>query len=551
MALCLFAAVAVLAGVQAGYDQLTTAGQVNVAVNVVRASEAGLYARDPVFGQSGLHRLRAPAWQWYLQTAYELSGRADPLAGFRVLAGPLVMLYLAGMYLLLWSQTRSWSVSCFTAVLSTTMIYVPGGSFWGLGPLCSLGAEGVCLAMAPLLVWLLLRWIDSPHVLWVFFAVGLLANLHAVTATNFAAVLALTLLGAGRFRGRAWLLAGLGGLCAAGAASPFLLHYASAKAAQAATAGATDWPALQLAFQRGRLTVLYPEMLGKFVEFLTDTLILWILALVVMVRAERLHVRNLRAWLSMLFGAAFVGLVLHGASQLAGILRSSPPPVIDFARALQFVMLPLYVLFALTIVHLARMGIGWLTWAVRVALLALLAVWLAPAYNLRVVRHWAQEAVDPRLPEEYRLERVRERVERRRADAERRAIALWLRDHTPVDTVVAAANAEVRLWSHRALVASPDDVKYFYYLAPHRLKAWSDLVHAQHGVLAPPAGPADERALQAFAAAHGAAYVLVQADRVPPEPTASQWVTDEAWGSHWALFLTAADPAATEAAASR
>jgi hypothetical protein len=246
------------------------------------------------------------------------------------------MLFLLGMYALLYQQCRSWSVACYTAVLSTAVIFVLGRGYWGLGTLSTMTPETVYLAFVPLLVWGFLRWIDSPRVLWIFLAAGLLANVHAVTGMNVTLVLAIAYLGHRRFDPWAWPTAILGGLCAAGAASPFLWHYFEARAAVGGGgSGLQDWSAVAQAFDRGELTLLYPAMLADALEFLGYTLVLWLPAVVVLLRAERFRARNLRVWVWMLIGSMAVGLLLHGVSQLAGVLRNSPPPVIDFVYALQ------------------------------------------------------------------------------------------------------------------------------------------------------------------------------------------------------------------------
>lgn len=542
----ILAAVSAAIGTMAWYDRQLTDEQVNVATNVIRATQPDLYSHDPVFGSSGLWQFNSPAWQWYLQQVYRASGAADKpadqwtsddvLPAFRILVGPLTLIYLAGMYLLLWQQCRSWSVACYTAILSMAMIFVPGGSFWGLGPLSSMAPSTVVMVFIPLLVWAMLRWSNSPAILWVFFAAGLLANVQAVTGMNFALVLALTYLGYQRWRPRAWGMALLGGLIALAAASPYLWHFASLRLALS-TGSAANWPAVALAFQQGDITVLYPAMLDDALEFLAYTLVLWIPAVVVILRAERFRVQNFRVWVWMLAACLTVGLVLHGLSQVAGILRGSPPPVIDFVHALRFMLLPLYVLFAQAIVHLVRLGVAGRM--MQISLGALMVVWMMLAINLKMPRQWIEDTVASRMAEDSRPESVQTRKIRRQREGEMRAITDWLRTQTPRDTVVACQDLRLRLWAQRSLVANRADVKYIYYLAPGQLKAWSDLVEAQRRALMPRLGqPADLAEITRFAWEHAANYVVLQGADPSADADSRLWVQppDSAWGAYWRLY---------------
>ena len=535
--MAIFVAVSVIAHFHATMEDRMTDEQIGVAVNVVRSLDGQLYARDPVFGGGELWRFQTPLWQGYLREAYCSTGRRDIRLPLVALIGPLVFVYLAGMYALLWRQCRSWAVACTVAVLSTAVITVAGGHHWGLGPLSSMTGDTVYLAFIPLLIWAFVTRVGRPSVLWVFLAAGLLGNVHAVTAMNLTLVLAIAVIGHWRFSWRGWALAILGGLCSAGAASPQLWYYFTQRAALASTR-AVDWSIVGLALRHGKLAVLFPDMLGKALEFpsLAYSLGLWIPAVAVMLRPERFRVRDLRMWGWLLGAGLGVGLILHGASQLVGVFNGSPPPVIDFVHAIRFTLLPLYVLLAQGIVHLLRLGVS--QHAIRLALAALMAVWLVPADNLAVPRHWVEEAVTATMAEENRPENVQKRLIRRDRHRELRAIGHWLETHTPVDTVVVCQEAPLRLWSRRSLVACRADLKYFYYLAPDRLKVWAEQVADQAEVLRPRTGqPAEPAAVERFARRYGADFVVLRAGR-PAKGDRRRWVSSPtgAWGKHWRLF---------------
>jgi hypothetical protein len=533
---CLAAAVA--AHVFAALDDVLSDEQVGQAVNVIRSLNGELYAHDPVYGGSGLWRLHAPVWQAYWREAFRAGGQFDILAPLRVLVGPTVLVYLLGMYGLLWRQCRSWPVACCVSVLSMAVIPVAGGGEWGIGPLATMTAGGVCLALVPWVVWAFLARIGSPSVLWVFLLAGLLTNMHAATGMNLTILLATALVAHWRFARRGWAMAALGVFCAVGAASPSLWYARSLHAAYAAAA-APGWPVVASALRAQRPPTLLPGMLRQAVEFpaLAYALVLWIPAIAVLTRLQRFRVPEQRVWTGLLVGGVGVGLVFHGASQLAGMLSGSPPPVVGFSQALALVMLPLYVLLAQGAVHLLRMGVS--RWAIYLALAAMLAVWLVPADNLAVPRHWAEDAVAAAMSEESRPENVHNRALRRARDRELRAIGLWLQGHTPAGAAVVCEDARMRLWARRPLVVCRADVMHFCYLATDRLRDWTDLLAAQREVLRPRTSrPADLAELARFAGLHGARFAVTSVGASPAPGDAPGLVTPpgQAWGGHWQLW---------------
>ncbi len=544
LGILILAATSTVAGLLALCPSELTAEQINVTVNAVRAVEGDVYARDPVFGRSGLWRFQTPVWQWYLRQSYRATGLTGVHLAFASLVGPLSFVYLVGMYALLWRQCRSWSIACFVAVLSTTMITVIGGSRWGLGTAEGMTADTVYLAFVPLLIWAFLERMDRPSVLWVFLAAGLLANVHVVTGMNLTLVLAVMLLGHWQLSWRGWALALLGGLCAAGAASPFLWTYVAQRAAMVSAVSPADWAAVAGSFRQGNLAVLYPEMLRTATEVpaVIYLLALWIPAMGLMIRFDRFRVRDLHVWVWMLVAAAGVGLLLHGVSQAAGVLRGAAPPVIDLVHALRFTLLPLYVLLAESLSHLFRMRFS--RGVLRVSLTVLLAVWLVPSPNLAVARHWVADTVADMTAKAEQFEGVQKRRLRRQRNAELRAVAEWLAEHSARDARIVCNRASLRLWSQRSLVACPTDLRYFYYITPDRLAEWGRLVAAQRGLSPRRGQPLDLLKVRQFARRHEAGYVVLPAGRGPETETDADRIEglriirdpQQRWGKFWRLY---------------
>ncbi len=547
IAIAVFLAVSTAAGFLAAMEDHLSQQQANMAVNMVRAVEGDLYARDAIFGASGLWRLHNPVWRWYLCEAYRATDGADVKLPFSMAAGPLTFVYLVGMYGLLWRQCRSWSIACYTSVLSVAVILVAAGAHWGLGPLQTMTPETVVLAFAPLLIWVFTARRDSPTVLWVFLAVGLLANIHVGAAMNLAAVLGLVLLAHRRFTWRGWRVAIAGGLCAAAAASPILWYYAAQRAAfngggplRWATAGL-----IPLSTGAGGLAA----MLSEALEFpsLGYLLALGLPALAVMIRSERFRVRDLGDWVWFLIAAAAVAMVIQGVVETVGPLYGARSVTVGFVHAIRLVLVPLYVLFAQGAVHLFRSGASRHT--LRVAMTVFALLWLAPSDNLAVPRHGVEAAAFRALPEAERPENIQNRDDRAAGRRELRAISQWLATHTPTDTVVACVDARVRLWARRALVVGWTDLPYYSYLAPDGRRPWRRRLTEQTDLLIPRRGGAAGAAkLNQFARRYGASYIILAAASAPPANAPDVWAgpTDPRWGEHWVLYRpagpTTADP---------
>ena len=136
----------------ATYDNRLDSDQVRLATVAIKEHDPSLYPNDPVFGDAGMWRGHSPLFLGALETVLAGTGYDDLTLPFRVMAPILTLVFMLGMYALLYRQCRSWSISVFVAVLGTTMTSTPGRSHWGLGPVASATPSGLCLALFPLIV---------------------------------------------------------------------------------------------------------------------------------------------------------------------------------------------------------------------------------------------------------------------------------------------------------------------------------------------------------------------------------------------------------------
>ena len=551
LALAMLLGVSVAGGFSAAKDERLAAPQANTAATALKRHDQTLFATDPILGASGLWRFDPPVLQAVLELMLVPTGYDDPTFPFRVLAPLAVMVFLCGMYALLYRQCRSWSVSVFVAVLSLAVIHSPGGWDWGLGPLATITPAGLYLAVMPFIVLAFLRYAGQWRVALVFGFVGLMGNVHLVTAMNLTIVLLIVYLGLRRFEPAAWPAALGCGLCALAGALPYLWYFLALRLG----AQAGPWPSygtLKAAFAIVEMDVFYPGVLSAMLRwrFLGPVLVLGISAGAVLSRIERFRVRDMRAWALFLIACAAVGFVLHGASQLVG-LWGAAPPVPDFIQAVSLMLLPLYVLFAQALTNLFRM-VRVHRRQLRWACAALLAVWIIPSDNFRVARHGVYEIATAFIDEADKPHRVLRLRARRDARRELALIGRAVRDHTDPTAAFLADRVEFRMLARRAIVAGPGDLKYLYHLAPWGLGDWTRRIRRQELLLDPKFNKADTGAMAGFVGELAGQeqfrgvkrwYVLMKAKVVPdksgvlkPVEPASWGLDAQSWGKHYRLY---------------
>ena len=544
-ALLIFAAVAILSEYLSLLDQNLSDPQIATATTALKRYQCGLYTGDPVYG-SDLWRFQTPAFQSILEMALVPTGYGDPTMPFRAMTGVLVMVYLCGMYALLYRQCRSWSVSVFVTVLSSTVTYTLGRSFWGVGSLASITPPALIVAVVPLVVLTFIRYLQRWQLLLVFGFVGLLGNLHLVSAMNLTLVLLIVYLGIHRFAPRSWPTAIGCGLAALVGAMPYAGYYFGLRA-QMSQAGATVSAAVvRTALAGSEADGIYPEIFSSMVNWMLLVAVLVIPAVAVLSRVERFRVRDLRVWVWFFVGALFVSLGLQGLSQFVGWAIGQGPPVIDFVRASNLAMLPLYVLFAQALTNLFRIVRAHRAW-LRAACAAFMIAWMAPSDNFRVVRYALLDTATAFMDESDKPRPIQKHHER---DAERREliqIGRWAQAKTSRDAIFLFDQAEFRMFARRGIVGCPDDVIFFYYMTPWRLEEWLQTVKQQERVLRSSAlgGRADPEAIVTFAkdlarktefAEVKEWYTILDALVAPDKPGALKPIAGEGWGAQYRVY---------------
>jgi len=527
------------------HDDRISDAQVYAACAAMKRHQPELFPADPVFGPSDMWLLETPTFRVPLELILLPTSYQNLVLPFQAMTGVLTLLYLAGMYALLYHQCRSWSISVLVALLSATVISTLGDAQWGCGALASTTPEGFCLAVSPLLVLALLRSADRLRVLLVFGAVGLLGNIHLVTAMNLTAVLLLVYLGIHRFSIRYGARAAGCLFSAALGALPYTLYYLSLRGPASGLGEGTTYQAVRLAFAAADESVWLPQILTGTLqwEFLVRLVLLAVAATAVLLRVERYRVRHARAWFWFLPAALFVALALHGASQLIGALLGDAPPVLGFYRAAVLLLLPLYALLAQGLTNLFRLVRDhrhYLRWGCAVLLVA----WMVPSDNLRVARHAAYEAATAFVDEANKpMTVLRHRAQRQR-HKELRRIARYARDNTAPNAVFLTDELPFRMLARRSVVACRPDVVFFFYMRPGQLEAWTARVLRRSQASSANAGRADAEALRAFRDSlagvepfnrAGDWYVVLPKVAAPSLPGPLEIIASEEWGQYYVL----------------
>ncbi len=539
-----------------------TGSQANLLAEVYKRQDPALYSSDGVFAGSGADaawRLHLPAWQSVLASTIDLCGPDEPINALRLLGAGMLLLYLLGMYVLLYRQTHSTSVATLVAAASMA-IFSTSRPYWGLGPIFTVTPASLYLAVVPLLALGFVRTHRKPAVLIVFFTVGLCGNIHLTSAVNLAAVMFVAMLGLGRLKPSAWARAAASMAAAAIGALPAIYHYYVTFSPDGTfSLPAMTWQSLRKVLDHSGMNVLYPEVLIEALRWLPVACALVAPVVIILCLAGRYRASNLGEWLGMLISAVFVSFGLHGLAQIA-VRWFSPVSggavMIELFEALRLAMLPLYVLLAQATVHLLRMTHRHQAW-VRVTAGLLTAVYLGSSYNTRPIRHMVVDLA-VQVAERDRFSRHRLRYA---AEAELREVASWAGRHTAENALFISSRAEIRLYGRRSLLACPADLPYMLHLWPERAREWDETISAQRSVLRPcRSARADADKIIEFADGYRRQrhlpdvpmYILFQAKSAPtPNDRIEQIDSPNGkWGGYWRLFrILPAEPTTAPATA--
>ena len=455
--------------------------QANLLVETISQRSPELYRYDSVFShQHGVNpwRIHLPGWGTILRAVQWLAGSKDPLDALRILGAFMLLLYLMSMYILLYRQSHSTTVAVLVALLSMS-IFSTARPYWGMGPLFTVVPANIPLIFIPILAWGFVRWHRRWSILWVFFGIGLIANIHASSAFYFAIVIILAMLFLDGGRLSTWIKAAFAiPLVAIGASGAIWYYFHNLTICQFPTF--RELFALQQRIadvEVNSFYYFYPQVIVEILRWLPVAVMLAIPSVIILARQGRYRADNLDAWVWLLVAVLVISIGGHLLWNLAG--KKFPAlPTVNFFEAIRFAMLPLYVLLAQAIVQLIRMSQthrGWITSILTILSLA----FIGSSYNTLEIRRMVRDTIAT-ISGKHALPHY---LAQRQREEELQRIALWARRNTPSDSLFITDRATFRLFARRSITASPADLPYWLYLAPYRLNQWTKLIVKQHKLL--------------------------------------------------------------------
>jgi hypothetical protein len=538
--------VAGIHGLLAIFDDRLGDSQITLVASVVKINNDQLYYPDPLLGHDQSWKNQGGAFTGLLSLLLRATGGVDPLLPSRLLVFPLTIIYLLGMYFLLYRQSKSYANSTFVAVLSITVVRSLGQSFWGVGPLSTITPTGASLAFCPLLVLMFLHYLRAAGpggLMMVFLAVGLLGNIHLQTAENLAIILLGTLLVMRRFSPRVWLLSAAC-LAAMGIGLFPSLLYLPGQLSSFAVTPSVSIQAIYRVLHRADMAILYPEMLRVLPQWLLRIAALAIPTVIVLSQVRRFKTLDVSFWIVFASASILVALALQGLSQVIRLAGRSSLPLLGFFEAINLVMVPVYVLFtqALTsLFRLVRSRPAMLRWACA----AVMVAWMIPSDNLRVPRHFAYQAATAMMDEEDKPRRVVELDDLRQRGRELHEIAVWVKANTDKSAMLLSSHGELRLLSRRSLLAGEEDGWFLFTHDPAALPEWKDRLDKQNLLLRPLRREADLDAIGHFTEdlsrqrpfpVTSGWYVVLESAAAPQGPRQDELEIPGAWGRYYRLY---------------
>jgi hypothetical protein len=198
--------------------------QQEINVIVEKRLDPSILQRDALYGTPAIY-LYTPSFIWLQATVAHWRGR-DPVAALYALVWPVGVIFLLGHYVLFRSVAGSPVAAALGAVSALTIRNSLSGDYWGFDGLRSVQPRTLVAAVVPLLLLLFLRWRRHAAFPVYFLCLGLLSNLHPVSALHLAQVTAGGHILLQRFRWRAIRHVAVGVLLFVLGASPllFLVH---------------------------------------------------------------------------------------------------------------------------------------------------------------------------------------------------------------------------------------------------------------------------------------------------------------------------------------
>jgi hypothetical protein len=410
-----------------------------------------LYARDPAL-------LHAP---WFLRLHAWVSRLTDGDVerALSWLAWPMGALYLAGHYVLFRAASGRPAAAALAALGALTVRNALGGEYWGFDGARAAAARTILAGLTPLLLLAAIHWRRHWSFPGLFLVLGVLFNVHPVSAYQLAAVIALAHLWMARGSPRAIGQVGVGAALFVAATVPYLVSFFAARD------DASDRATLALA--RAALDYRFPYLLYPIAPNALLS-VAFHMALPVAAwwwwrRSDASHPLR-RALTPLVVAALGVGLVGTAVVQAVGTALDRPYADIQLLRAMRLVY-PVF-LAGLAVAYARLLARG--TWRARTAVGALVLLSLVPPGALIHAFSEEQRAVVKRMLG------VAAPAPPPAAAAEdaRPALLDWARRSTATEALFLTDDWEFRLRTRRSITGSYKDGALLFLAGNRPFTAW-------------------------------------------------------------------------------
>lgn len=210
--------------------ELRNSDQINIGVMALAIADPEIFSRDYLFSDRSAFQFYTP---FFISLANFLTAITGSYKnGLALLVPALILIYMLGMYRLVYSITEHRPVALFIAIISSPQQWSLGATFWGVADLSAIMPRTFFCTLAPWLVIAVFKLAQQPLKsapgFWFGLAIGASANLHPVSAFHFSQLILLLLLFSGAKVPLLGLAATMGGM-ALGAA-PVTLNFISGTA---------------------------------------------------------------------------------------------------------------------------------------------------------------------------------------------------------------------------------------------------------------------------------------------------------------------------------
>jgi hypothetical protein len=479
-----------------------------VATAYLKDRDPSLYSADFIWGK--------PEMIQNMHVCIRSMLRVTEIATFGLISEPVdyyliwlffgLLLFFFGNYLLCLRFTGNPWASLFVAC-AFMLVRRTIWDWWGLGPTFTMSARGMILSFLPLALWLYFRYEKKPLALFgLFFAWGLLSNLHPLSGWGFVELLGITILISERFTIAAWKKVLILGTATLIGSIPFILIWRNV--AKVPLGFEAD-PNVIKGFWDGFHGLEMPS--AKFIiQMLEDLAIPAFIGLFGFMTWIRMNKLKQHPEIRVLTLFPFVAILMTIFVMIAGhwLKRFGIPlPVMipEHSRTIKFIYLtiPVWMTFGIDFWLERVKAHQAIRYGIPILLLLISMGMNFPGHKLARYFLMKQNWVSTEMRSK-ELNRTKDSE----ADLE---VALWARAHTPANALFYFDSYEFRYYARRSLVFCWFDRPCVGFHPSKELEEWI----ARRDQIKKLSNEGNSEGMKAVAQKYGAQYLVIRSDWKP------------------------------------